>query len=307
MTRRQLLRLLASLPGLGLCGCAAAGGGGLTRTEEESLAAGPRYEGPLIDCHSHVIQRTPSGVAPLDEATLVRALGENGIDRGVGFGAAGGGSGASRLVPVLALGGDLPSRGDLRALLAAGDYRGVKMSVRHFPFPMQPGGINGRADRRAVQEIAATAADTGWPLTLHLDGPDVADLARLCAAVPRASIVWAHAGTTPPQFGGGATPATVGRMLDSHPGLHVDLSARAPGWMGPLGPIAAGQPLLPEAWRSVVVRHPSRVLFGLDLFLTRFLTAVPSAVAYWRRMLGELPADVAAQVAHANARRLYRL
>jgi predicted TIM-barrel fold metal-dependent hydrolase len=221
---------------VGIGGCASAGGGGgLKRTEEETLAAGPRYEGPLVDCHSHVIQRMPPGVAPLDEATLVRALGENGIDRGVAFGAAGGRSSGSRLVPVLALGGDLPSRSDLRALLSTGDYRGIKMSVRHFPFPMQPRGINGRADSGAVQEIAAAAADTGWPLTLHLDGPDVADLARLCTAVPRAAIVWAHAGTTPPQFGGGAPPATVARMLDSHPGLHVDLSARAPGWMGPLG------------------------------------------------------------------------
>jgi predicted TIM-barrel fold metal-dependent hydrolase len=307
MTRRQLLRLIAALPGLGMFGCAAPGGVGLKRSEEETLAGGPRYEGPLIDCHSHVISRTPPGVQPVGEASLVRALGESGVDVVVAFGAAGGRFEGGRLVPVLALGAGLPSPRDVTALLAGGDYRGIKMSIRHFPFPMQPAGINGSADSAAVREMAAAAADTGWPLTLHLDGPDVGDLSRLCTAVPRASIVWAHAGTTPPQFGGGATPATVERMLDGHANLHVDLSARAPGWMGPLGPIQAGQPLLPEAWRRLILRHPTRVLFGLDIFLAHFLPRVPVAVAYWRRVLGELPGDVAAQVAQGNARRLYRL
>lgn len=307
--RRDVLRLLASLPGLGLCGCAAAGPGA-GPAAADTVPPGPRYEGPLVDCHSHVITRTlpGPGVSGLDEPALVRVLGEHGVEAVVGFGAAAGRTEGGRLVPVLALGGGaLPARGDLVAALGSGDYRGLKMSIRHFPFPMQPAGVNGRADTGAIKEVATAAAQARSPFTLHVDGPDVEDLARLCAAVPDAPIVWAHAGATPRQFGGGATPVTVGRMLDRYPGLSVDLSARAAGWMGPLGPVAPGQPLLPAEWRAIMLRHPSRVLFGIDLFMTRFVPSLPGAVAYWRRVLGELPADVAEQIAHRNARRLYRL
>lgn len=306
VTRRQLLKLVAGLPGLSFCGCAAFGGADARQEQQVLDAGGPRYEGPFVDCHSHIISRTPPGVEPVSETTLVRVLGDNGVDAVVAFGA-GGRSGAGRVVPVLAPGPSLLPRRDVAALLGSGDYRGIKLAIRHFPFPMQPGGIQGRADSGGVQEMAAAVADAGWPLTMHLDGPNVDDLSRLCAAVPRAAIIWAHAGTTPPQYGGGATAAIVERMLDRHPSLYVDLSARAPGWMGPLAPIQAGTPLLPDDWRRVITRHSSRVLFGLDIFLAHFVARVPTAMTYWRRVLGELPGDVAAQVAHLNARRLYRM
>lgn len=326
LSRREFLRLTAYLQGLGLCGCtlvlaATAEGqmrpggpgpgmmGGSRAPEPVDLGEGPSYGGPLIDCHSHVITRVPPGlgVTGFDESSLVRALGEAGMEKVVGFGAGPGSTEGGRLVPVYVHGSGLPFGKDLRSLLADGAYRGLKMAVRHFPFPMKPEGLRGRADDPGVRELAALAGEVKVPLTLHLDGPDVEDLGRLCAEHPTAPIVWAHAGGTPSQFGGGAPAATVGKMLDAYPNLLVDLSARAYGWMGPLAPVTPGAPLLPAEWREVIARHASRVLFGIDLFMTRFLPLLPQAVRYWRRLLGELPGAVAEQVAHQNARRLYRL
>lgn len=323
LDRREFLRLVGYLQGVGLCGCTLLAWGraeaqmrpdgprqgmmrGMGAAEPLDLGDGPTYSGSLVDCHSHALSRTPPGISGFDESSLVRALGEAGLEGVVGFGAGPGSTEGGRLVPVYAYGSGLPIGKDLRSLLADGAYRGLKMVVRHFPFPMKPDGVSGSADSPAVREAAALAAEAKVPLTLHLDGPDVEDLGRLCAAHPNAQIIWAHAGGTPPHLGGGASAATVTRMLERHPNLLIDLSARAPGWMGPLASPGSGSPLLPPEWREIMTRHSSRVLFGIDLFMTRFLQSLPQAVRYWRRLLGELPRPPAEQIAHQNVRRLYR-
>jgi predicted TIM-barrel fold metal-dependent hydrolase len=84
--------------------------------------------------------------------------------------------------------------------------------------------------------------------------------------------------------------AWVGRMLASHPNLHVDISARM-----------AGLAKRPDAVRRLLSEHAEQVLFGSDAF-------PPDAGVYadWRRFLSalELPGHVLDAVCRENALRL---
>lgn len=292
-TRRKFLQMSAGLAGLGCAACAA------PVTEQPVVpspvtSAGTQrpYGGPLIDSHSHV-----GAMHGYGEDELAQVMVKAGVSRVVGFGGRPGKD--PRVIPIAyagGTGGGISLGADLRSQLKDGVFRGQKMSVRHFPFPMQPGGSNGSATDAAVRSAAALAAETNRPLTLHLDGPRTDDLVALCREFGEAPIIWAHAGTVPPRFGSGASAKQVRDMLDAHPNLYIDLSARAPGWMGPIS--------LPE-WEGVFLAHPARILFGIDVFIARFLPQVPSAVGYWREILGMLPASVAEQVAYKNAERLF--
>lgn len=294
LSRRQFLHRSAGLVGFGCCACAGPITGQPVTTQRAAPAeAGQAYDGPIIDCHSHV-----GGRHGYDEDTLLRVMDQAGVGRVVAFGSSPAKAVHERVIPVAYVG---EGRGavfgeDLGAQLKDGAFRGLKMSVRHFPFPMQPGGTNGSATDPLVRSAAALAAETRRPVTLHLDGPRTDDLAALCREFRDAPIIWAHAGTTPPRFGGGATPGQVREMLDAHPNLHIDVSARAPGWMGPISF---------AEWEGVFLAHPGRTLYGVDVFLGRFFPLVGGAVIHWRELLGRLPRPVAEQVAYKNAERLF--
>jgi predicted TIM-barrel fold metal-dependent hydrolase len=108
--------------------------------------------------------------------------------------------------------------------------------------------------------------------------------------------------------------ALVSRLLDDHPNLHVDVSAR----IGELG-------RQPRAARRLLLRHPDRVLFGTDAFPPqramyerhfRFLETDDEYFPYgtdpddphpqgrWRISALDLPDDVLRAVYAGNARRI---
>ncbi|MBM3540330.1 MAG: hypothetical protein FJ314_10985 [SAR202 cluster bacterium] len=260
-------------------------------------ASSPSYTGPLLDSHSHVHGgRGPIGA--IGEAELLQAMERAGIERVVAFTADPNKAKAfgGRVIPVAySLSGPPPN---LRAMLKDRLFRGQKTSARHFPFPMMPQGIQVLATDRHIREAAALAAETRTPLTIHCDGPQTDDLAALCREYREAPIIWAHAGGIPPHFGGGASSIQVKQMLDEHPNLFADFSARMGGQWG----IA---PLHFVEWQSVVLAHQTRFLFGIDVFMPMHLAAVPAAAIRWRRWLGQLPPAVAEQVAYKNAERLF--
>ncbi|MEO3825608.1 amidohydrolase family protein [Actinomadura sp. B10D3] len=108
----------------------------------------------------------------------------------------------------------------------------------------------------------------------------------------------------------------VSRMLDEHPNLHVDIAGR----LAELG-------RRPRAARSLMTRHPGRVLFGTDAFPLsassypthfRFLETDDEHFPYapdeevppqgrWAISALDLPPDVLEQVYAGNARRLLPL
>jgi len=68
------------------------------------------------------------------------------------------------------------------------------------------------------------------------------------------------------------------------------------------GPLEGG-------WKALITEHPDRVLAGIDLWAPALFTPamLDRLMAWTRRILGELPPDVADRVGHANAARLFRL
>jgi len=118
------------------------------------------------------------------------------------------------------------------------------------------------------------------------------------SAVPSATIVLAH--------GGESAPAALEALLGRHRNLVVDLSGmhfqRTPALATEKGP-------LDPAWKALIVKHPDRFVMGIDVWAARlFEPAMLDRLMTWtRRILGELPPDVAERVAHRNATALFRL
>ncbi|MBI4637091.1 MAG: amidohydrolase family protein [Candidatus Rokubacteria bacterium] len=144
------------------------------------------------------------------------------------------------------------------------------------------------ADGPVVKRIAELAAQRN--LFLHAHVGDAA-VERLLTLYPGVRILWAHAGMS-------ASAATVGRLLDRHAALWVELALRTD--------VASGGTLDPE-WRAVFLRHPDRFMVGTDTWVTSRWESLADGMREIRRWLSELPPDVAERIAYRNAERLFPL
>jgi hypothetical protein len=136
---------------------------------------------------------------------------------------------------------------------------------------------------RGVLELGAAR---GLLLQAHTDAPGIE---ALLSQRPDINVLWAHAGMD-------AGPATVGRILEAHPNLWVDLALRAD--VAPNG-------RLDPAWAGLFERYPDRFLIGTDTWVVSQWTRLPELMARVRGWLRQLPPDVAQQIAFANAEHLF--
>ena len=151
----------------------------------------------------------------------------------------------------------------------------------------------------AFKRVMETAAKHGLPVVIHdeLDDRATAALGEALAGHPKTVVVLAHAGE--------ATPARLEPLLARHANLVVDLSGmhflRTPSLAGETGH-------LDPAWKTLIEKMPDRFVMGIDVWAPRlFEPAMLDRLMKWtRRILGELKPDVAGQVAHKNAVRIYR-
>ena len=136
----------------------------------------------------------------------------------------------------------------------------------------------------------------------------LAAFGRLVARHPRTTFVGAHFGCAAEDLG------LVGRLLDENPNLNIDIAAR----LGELG-------RQPYSARSFFLRHPDRILFGIDMapdpdlyaIHYRFLETLDESFDYgtepvpgqgrWQIHGIGLPDDVLRKVYRDNARRILRL
>ena len=160
--------------------------------------------------------------------------------------------------------------------LARGVYRGIG------EFHLSAGQAANLAPRR----FADLAAEQDLVLHAHTDAAGVDELAALRSD---ARVLWAHAGM-------GATPATVGDLLDRHPNLWVELALRTD--VAPRGS-------LDPAWEAVFVRHPDRFMIGTDTWVASRWPQLPRLMADVRAWLRQLPPDVAERIAWRNAEALF--
>ena len=171
--------------------------------------------------------------------------------------------------------------------------------------------------------------DAGPPPRMQSTNPAVlrenrAAFERLLAHNRQAKIVWAHAGSDPL----GNWTWSIGReLLAAHPNLHMSLRLPArmpaggkqdgPGGFMPHFVVGTGGDINP-AWLRLLQEFPDRFVIGSDQFFAnpsmsgsgpglenaRFNA---NARALTRRLIGQLPPDLARRITIDNAARLYRL
>jgi hypothetical protein len=159
-----------------------------------------------------------------------------------------------------------------------------------------------RGGYRGVGEFHLTgrAAATDWvrktvdfaashDLYLHAHA-DAEAVEILFAHNPKSRIIWAHTGFS-------LAPERVAELLDKYPALWGELSYR--------GGITEGGRLSP-AWRTMFERYPDRFLIGSDTWINERWAAYGEIIEGYRRWLAELPPEVAAKIAHGNARTLFK-
>ena len=152
----------------------------------------------------------------------------------------------------------------------------------------------------AFMQILELSAQRGVPVVIHdeLTPAASASLEAALAAHRQAIIVLAHAGQS--------KPAALEPLLARNANLRIDLSGmhflRTPSLATETGP-------LDRSWKALITKMPDRFVMGLDLWMARlFEPATLDRLMTWtRRVLGELPPDVAEQVAWKNAETLYHL
>jgi predicted TIM-barrel fold metal-dependent hydrolase len=271
-----------------------------------ALAAGPaaaEYAGPIVDAHSHVPNASAidAYVAAMTRHNVKRVLllGVGGVQKDDAAWLA---AAARKHPDRVVIGQPLPdptapaAAARLDGELARGGARAVgEVHIRQVSRKIQ----RSPADP-AFLEVLKVAGKHRTPVVIHdeLDAAALKTLETALAAVPSATLVLAHAGES--------KPAVLDGVLDRHPNLVVDLSGmhfqRTPSLATETGP-------LDPAWKALIVKRPDRFVIGIDVWAARlFEPAMLDRLMGWtRRILGELPPEVAERVAHRNAAALFRL
>ena len=266
-------------------------------------AAAADYTGPLIDAHSHLPDATAidAYVAAMKRHNVrkVVLLGVGGVqpDEAEWIDA------AVKKYPDLVTAGvrvpdpeNMAAAGQLDVELARtkarvmGEVHIREMSRKIERDPSSP----------AFMQILELSAQRGVPIVIHdeLTPAAAASLEAALAAHRQAIIVLAHAG--------GAKPTGLERLLARNANLRIDLSGmhfqRAPSLARERGP-------LDPAWKALIKKMPARFVMGLDVWAVRLFepSTLDRLMTWTRRMLGELPPDVAERVAWKNASDLYHL
>ena len=132
--------------------------------------------------------------------------------------------------------------------LHAGGVRGVRFNfVRH---------LGGAPDPDVFRRVIDRVAPLGWHVVLHLDAPDIAELAPMIAALPLTAVI-DHMGRVPAAEG---TDQTAFRAL-------LQLTEREHVWVKVSGAERIAAPPFRDAIafaRALMAAIPDRVLWGTD-------------------------------------------
>lgn len=261
------------------------------------------YAGPLIDAHSHVPNATAidAYVAAMKRHNVSKVvlLGVGGVQKDDAAWIAG----AVKKYPDRVVAGQpVP---DPTAASAAARLDGeLAKSGARAAGEIHVRQVSRKIDRNpadaAFVKMLEVAAKHKVPVVVHdeLTVGATKQLEAALDAVPGATLVLAH--------GGESTPAALEGLLARHKNLVVDLSGmhfqRTPALATEKGP-------LDPAWKAFITRHPDRFVIGIDVWAARLFDPgmLDRLMTWTRRILGELPPEVAERVAYRNAMALFRL
>ena len=152
------------------------------------------------------------------------------------------------------------------------------------------------ANGAVAKKLMALADEKGLAVLAHVDDTAI-DL--LMANTPtkgqKTKLIWAHTGI------GGASTARVDALLAKYPLLMGELSYR-PGLT--CSNDKEGGKLCPE-WRALLLKYPTRFLLGSDTWVNQRWQYYNETMRGYREWLGDLPADVASNIAWGNGARLF--
>jgi hypothetical protein len=158
--------------------------------------------------------------------------------------------------------------------------RGIYKGIGEFHLAAE------HVDAPVVQRFAALAEQQRLFMHAHVDA---AAVEKMLQRYPQVRILWAHAGMS-------ATAEAVGRLLGRFSHLWVELSLRTD--------VAPDGTLAPD-WQALFLRHPDRFLVGTDTWITERWDMLVTGMQQIRTWLGQLPPEVAAQIAYRNGERLF--
>lgn len=153
---------------------------------------------------------------------------------------------------------DLALLQELDGLLASGRFKGIgEISAVHFPSPGLPEADYDPASPM-MRGILDLARKHKVPVLVHIEITRINELSVLLSAYPDVPVIWAH---------GGYTPLFLAqRMLEQHPNLYYELSARV--W--PRHPRAPDYTILHDGafvwpeWLRLIEDNPTRFIIGTD-------------------------------------------
>jgi predicted TIM-barrel fold metal-dependent hydrolase len=188
----------------------------------------------------------------------------------------------------------------LDAMLATGLYKGIgEISAAHFP-SAGFGETDFSPTGPMVTGILELARKHKVPVMLHVESTRMAELSQLLERFPDVPVIWAH---------GGYTPLFLARrMLDRHPNLYYELSART--WpRHPRSPdytiLRDGEKVWPE-WLQLIEAMPGRFLVGTDAS-HRSASSEAMKFASVQNLLAQLSPAAREQVARGTLFRLVGL
>ena len=112
---------------------------------------------------------------------------------------------------------------------------------------------------------------------------------------------------------GFASPEQVEQFMGRHPNLYMVISKKDrrmedfadPGKQASIGTAFLDGFRLRSQWREILVTYQDRLLFGTDPHMKKLWERYPITIKSQRLVLGQLPVEVAKNIAYKNAERLY--
>ena len=144
------------------------------------------------------------------------------------------------------------------------------------------------ADAPYMAKIARLAKARDLWLHAHSDEDAIE---RILHHAPGVKLIWAHTGMS-------TSLDKVEAMFAQYPNLVGELSFRSD--------LEQNGSLNPQ-WKRLFLRYPDRFVLGTDTWVTSRWDDVPQLMAFYRRMLSELPTDIAERIAYKNGLAMFGL
>jgi hypothetical protein len=276
-------------------------------------AQGASYNGPLFDAHLHYNEEAWNGqVGPHPPSDVLTRINRNGVkaivansrpNDGTKNLAAVAAKSQLQVVPFIRL---YRNRADydswfndesifdmVQAEFARGTAAGPHRGIGEFHLYN-----SANANGPVAKKLMRFAEENNLAVLAHVD--DVAiDLlmANTPAKGQKLKLIWAHTGI------GGAPVAKVDALMAQYPLLMGELSYR-PGLT--CSDDKKGEVLCPE-WRALLLKYPKRFMIGSDTWVNQRWQYYDDLMQAYRHWLGDLPPDVAHNIAWDNGAALFAL